>query len=111
MTGRSFFLPFIETNLFISHETFIYNSYHRSLICKLPTTATASKICVLLIGDGMGLAQVSLAESLAGRPKTVISAPFLSVFRNFPVLGTATTHSASNHHHMLLLQPHGIGYR
>lgn len=54
-----------------------------------------AKYVFYFIGDGMGLAQVSLAEVwLADQNGDIGSVPLS--FSEFPVLGTATTHSASN---------------
>ena len=54
-----------------------------------------AKYVFYFIGDGMGLAQVALAEAWLGDSTGVIGCEKLS-FTEFPVLGTATTFSASN---------------
>ena len=54
-----------------------------------------AKFVFYFIGDGMGLAQVSLAEAYLADSKGKIGSEALS-FTQFPVLGTATTFSASN---------------
>ncbi|NLA15578.1 MAG: alkaline phosphatase [Bacteroidales bacterium] len=57
--------------------------------------APQAKYVFYFIGDGMGLAQVSLTEAwLADREGHIGSVPLS--FSEFPVYGTATTHSASN---------------
>jgi len=54
-----------------------------------------AKYVFYFIGDGMGLAQVALAEAWLADSTDVIGFEKLS-FTEFPVLGTATTFSASN---------------
>ena len=57
--------------------------------------APQAKYVFYFIGDGMGLAQVSLTEAwLADKDGRIGSEPLS--FSQFPVLGTATTYSASN---------------
>ena len=57
--------------------------------------APQAKYVFYFIGDGMGLAQVALTEAWLADSAEVIGFEKLS-FTEFPVLGTATTFSASN---------------
>lgn len=54
-----------------------------------------AKYVFLFIGDGMGLAQVAAAEAYLANSTGEIGSQALN-FTQFPVLGTATTYSASN---------------
>ncbi|MFA5443582.1 MAG: alkaline phosphatase [Bacteroidales bacterium] len=54
-----------------------------------------AKYVFLFIGDGMGLAQVAAAEAYLANSGGEIGSQALN-FTQFPVLGTATTYSASN---------------
>ncbi|MFA5302746.1 MAG: alkaline phosphatase [Bacteroidales bacterium] len=54
-----------------------------------------AKYVFLFIGDGMGLAQVAAAEAYLANNNDEIGSNALN-FSQFPVLGTATTYSASN---------------
>ncbi|HOO42435.1 MAG TPA: alkaline phosphatase [Bacteroidales bacterium] len=54
-----------------------------------------AKYVFLFIGDGMGLTQVAAAEAYLANSSGEIGSQALN-FTQFPVLGTATTYSASN---------------
>ena len=65
------------------------------LICTASFGARKAKYVFLFIGDGMGFSHVSLTEAYMAQERGVLGSDPLT-FTQFPVLGMATTYSASN---------------